>query len=55
MTVASFHADRDVVNEASVTDDGAARIAELEAKLARASHERDEYRKLYELVLLEPI
>jgi transposase len=36
-----------------VTDDGAARIAELEAKLARASHERDEYRKLYELVLLE--
>jgi transposase len=34
-------------------DDGAARIAELEAKLARASHERDEYRKLYELVLLE--
>lgn len=36
-----------------MTDDGAARIAELEAKLARASHERDEYRKLYELVLLE--
>ena len=36
-----------------MTDDGAARIAELEAKLARAAHERDEYRKLYELVLLE--
>lgn len=33
--------------------DAAARIAELEAKLARAAHERDEYRKLYELVLLE--
>jgi len=33
--------------------DDAARIAELEAKLARTSHERDEYRKLYELVLLE--
>ena len=36
-----------------MTDEGAARIAELEAKLARTSHERDEYRKLYELVLLE--
>jgi len=36
-----------------VSDDAAARIAELEARLARASHERDEYRKLYELVLLE--
>ncbi len=36
-----------------MSEDGAARIAELEAKLARASHERDEYRKLYELVLLE--
>ena len=36
-----------------MTDDAAARIAELEAKLARAAHERDEYRKLYELVLLE--
>jgi transposase len=33
--------------------DAQARIAELERKLARASHERDEYRKLYELVLLE--
>jgi hypothetical protein len=33
--------------------EAAARIAELEAKLARAAHERDEYRKLYELVLLE--
>jgi len=33
--------------------DAAARITELEAKLARAAHERDEYRKLYELVLLE--
>jgi transposase len=33
--------------------DAAARIAELEAKLARAAHERDEYRKLYELVLFE--
>jgi transposase len=30
-----------------------ARIRELEAKLARATHERDEYRKLYELVMLE--
>ena len=33
--------------------DAAERIAELEAKLARAAHERDEYRKLYELVVLE--
>ncbi|HTV19844.1 MAG TPA: IS66 family transposase [Polyangiaceae bacterium] len=31
----------------------AQRIAELEAKLARTAHERDEYRKLYELVLFE--
>jgi transposase len=36
-----------------VADDAAGRIAELEARLARASHERDEYRKLYELVVLE--
>lgn len=41
-------------------DAAAARIEELEAKLAtadaklaRATHERDEYRKLYELVMLE--
>ncbi len=33
--------------------DAAARIEELEAKLARAQHERDEYKKLYELVILE--
>lgn len=31
----------------------AARIRELEDKLSRATHERDEYRKLYELVMLE--
>lgn len=31
----------------------AARILELEAKLARVTHERDEYRKLYELVSME--
>jgi transposase len=30
-----------------------ARLAGAEAKLARAHHERDEYRKLYELVMLE--
>ena len=36
-----------------MSDEAAARIAELEARPARASHERDEYRKLYELVLLE--
>jgi transposase len=29
------------------------RIRELESQLARASHERDEYKKLYELVMLE--
>lgn len=29
------------------------RLAQLEAKLAEVIHERDEYRKLYELVLLE--
>lgn len=33
--------------------DASERIAELEAKLVRAAHERDEYRKLYELVVLE--
>jgi len=31
----------------------AERIRELEGKLARVTHERDEYRKLYELVLME--
>ena len=31
----------------------AERIRELEDKLARVTHERDEYRKLYELVLME--
>lgn len=36
-----------------MTDAAAARIAELEAKLAKATHERDEYRKLYELVMME--
>lgn len=36
-----------------MTDATAARIAELEAKLAKATHERDEYRKLYELVMME--
>jgi hypothetical protein len=30
-----------------------ARIRELEEQLARVTHERDEYRKLYELVSLE--
>jgi transposase len=29
------------------------RIRELEQRLARATHERDEYRKLYELVMIE--
>jgi transposase len=36
-----------------VSDAATARIRELEEKLARATHERDEYRKLYELVMLE--
>jgi len=31
----------------------AERIRELDHKLARVTHERDEYRKLYELVLME--
>jgi hypothetical protein len=31
-----------------------ARIRELGAKLARATHARDEYRKLYELVMIFP-
>lgn len=36
-----------------MTDAAEARIAELEARLAKATHERDEYRKLYELVMME--